>query len=622
MYGEKVSPFPLPLKNDIIIIERGDCVEKMYRSIMLLAFFLEAATPLTISIQPKSVTKYQMETDTFSVSALGGSGAVHYQWYRNGNLTGSDNATYFTEPLQQNINGTKVWVHVKDNSSDICSDTAYITVFDTTMSIYGMYGYEEEFRHLADSVKSLGIRWERVNYNSKIRMSCSTAAASGINPVIQIGDQYIPYTLTAFKDSLTYAVQTYGPNGSFWKKHSYLKPIPCMYWQICNEPNGGEYIRPSPGLTIAKTYFEYLKIAKQVLKTYDPRIKIIGMNTAGGMRYTSAYWSYIDSTSGTWWSFIKKVDSLGGLDYMDIIGTHPYGMNWGKCRFMGPEEGGLTEGDDSVKAELAKYGKTGILVWHSEVGYALSYPCKEGPPRVTMDTLTEQQQADYMIRYYVIAASDGIINVNQMFITDVQLDSREPIRKFGMWYWVDGSPGRFVPRKQTAAIRYLSSLLPNPTSAFIKKLITPDSTYAYQFNYGPDNGTCIVAWSVKKTDTAQIAISSENKKWSSRGMYGDSLPLSNVNNTLNIKLTPSPRYFFYGMKQSNNLIDKRSFNAKKGKTPVFFIFNRTPTTSGEFAGNVFDSRGRKIPVAKTLSRGLYVIRSPDDGIVSLVPVIR
>jgi hypothetical protein len=555
---------------------------------------------LTISVQPQSVTKYIGEIDTFTTTAINNNGTIHYQWYVNGHAMGGDSSKYITPTLPIDSNGLKIWCHITDNDSSKYTDTAFATVYDTTMAIYGMYGYEQEFRNLADSVYSIGERWNRVNYNSNIAMSCSTSALKKVNPVIQIGDQYVFNDTGAFRDTLTRAVQTYGPNGSFWRSHSNLKPLPCMYWQICNEPNGNEYLKPMSGMTLAKTYYLYLKVANRVLKAYDSRIKIIGMNTAGGMRYTSSTWEYIDSTEATWWSFIKKVDSLGGLDYIDIIGTHPYGMNWGLGRFMGPEEGGLKEGNDSLKAELARYGKTGMPIWYSEIGYAMTYPA--------MADLTEQKQSDFMIRHYTMSAADGVINLNQMFITDVDLGDGN--RAFGMWIWSD-SLHTFLTRQMTKSIRYMISILPDPTKTFSEKMITADSVYAYRF------GNMMVAWTTKITDTSAAKIFNRKHAWTVKGQVGADLSCSISGDSIVSNLSSTPRYFYQG---DTILPTRISTGIWNGTTSdMNLVTNWTGLTDSIYPGDtlIANSGSVGMTATKNLSCAKLITTSGYSGAVSM-----
>ena len=110
---------------------------------VVLCFFAPVSfAALSITTQPKSVTNYIGQPDTCSVAVSGGS-AVHYQWFRDGAASGADAAVYSTSALAKSDNGSKVWVRCSDGVTTVVSDTAFLTVFDSTMAIYAMYGYEE-----------------------------------------------------------------------------------------------------------------------------------------------------------------------------------------------------------------------------------------------------------------------------------------------------------------------------------------------------------------------------------------------------------------------------------------------------------------------------------------------
>jgi hypothetical protein len=72
----------------------------------------------------------------------------------------------------------------------------------------------------------------------------------------------------------------YGPSGSFWASHPDLPPTPIRFWQIWNEPAGGDrpndpsfyWDDPAP---FQDRYISMLRAAKQAVAAVDPGAKIV-----------------------------------------------------------------------------------------------------------------------------------------------------------------------------------------------------------------------------------------------------------------------------------------------------------------------------------------------------------
>jgi polysaccharide biosynthesis protein PslG len=82
----------------------------------------------------------------------------------------------------------------------------------------------------------------------------------------------LPASNSTYAHFLTALVQRYGPNGSFWREHPTIKPVPIRMWQIWNEPNLQLYWPDTP---FAPGYVAMLSAAHAAIKDADPGAKVV-----------------------------------------------------------------------------------------------------------------------------------------------------------------------------------------------------------------------------------------------------------------------------------------------------------------------------------------------------------
>lgn len=119
-------------------------------------------------------------------------------------------------------------------------------------------------------------------------------------------------------------------------------------YEITNEPN--LYLAP-------ETYVSYLKAANSAIRSADPAAKISGFCLSSDF-----------SASATPW--MDQCVKLGGLNYVDAIGFHPYG---------GRQLGALYPADKyiaSLRADLKRYGKPDFPLWNTELYYLIDQQVK------------------------------------------------------------------------------------------------------------------------------------------------------------------------------------------------------------------------------------------------------
>jgi len=144
-------------------------------------------------------------------------------------------------------------------------------------------------------------------------------------------------------------------------------------WEVWNEPNISIFWKPEPNV---EHYVNMLKAAYREMKKADPKCLVVAPATAGiDLRY------------------IERFLELGGGRYCDVISVHPY-----QDARHGPEPG-LANSLRKLKDLLSQYHQR-QPIWITEMGWQTN-PAEQAQA-------TEDQQAGYLVRSYVIALSEGV----------------------------------------------------------------------------------------------------------------------------------------------------------------------------------------------------------------------
>jgi hypothetical protein len=186
-----------------------------------------------------------------------------------------------------------------------------------------------------------------------------------------------------------------------------------------NEFNGGFGKRGnSPANSQPEYYYKLLKKTYETIKANHPEFPVIGI---------------VASEDAVSW--IEEVFKLGGLQYMDVVSLHPY-------RYPQSPEG-LADSIDQIKALIRKYNHGELKpIWATEFGYP-TFQSTRGVDEIT--------QADYMVRYYVIALASGI---EKTFWYDLVNDGvRDDYNEdnFGLLRNAQDEMGAFTPKPAYAA---------------------------------------------------------------------------------------------------------------------------------------------------------------------------
>jgi hypothetical protein len=266
-------------------------------------------------------------------------------------------------------------------------------------------------------------------------------------------------------------------------------------WEIWNEPNIAQFWQPQPNV---EQYAALLKDAYRAAKRADPKCLIIGGVTAGpGLQ------------------FIEPLLKLGGGDFMDAISVHPYQGD--------PPEQVLPEALEALKALLARYDFR-KPIWITEVGFATK-PWEMAP-------VTERQQADWLVRTYVLALAAG---VQKIFWFNLQDWSETWGLIRANWSPKDGFFAYQTMTKMLGAGRLLRAL---PSSA------GGGRAYVFEEPGHPDRAV-IVAWAVGPADhRARLTVATGGGRVLARDVLGGRLTGAIAGGRGTFELSDSPIYVY------------------------------------------------------------------------------
>ena len=149
------------------------------------------------------------------------------------------------------------------------------------------------------------------------------------------------------------------------------------HWQAGNEPNMAVW---------RERFIPFLKAYYRGVKRADPENKVVLCGFAGVEHL-----------------HLDAVYRLGGKDFFDILGAHPY------TRPAMPEDGGYLERIRAIRDVMRKYGDQKPL-WVDEIGWNGVEPSMLDYLRAKFDghrnyAVTEEDQARGLVRVYLLSAT-------------------------------------------------------------------------------------------------------------------------------------------------------------------------------------------------------------------------
>jgi len=159
--------------------------------------------------------------------------------------------------------------------------------------------------------------------------------------------------------------------------------------EVWNEYNGNAPWNRGPCRLSARCYFEMLKVTHQVVKETHPEAKVVGPAAV-----TLPY------------GWLEELFSYGALDYLDAVTVHPYGIpNSPENGYSSPNLPGrgldarIVQLDGLVRQYNSGQSKP---IWFTEISWG-SHGGFRG--------VSELDQANYLLRSYVIAYANGVDRV-------------------------------------------------------------------------------------------------------------------------------------------------------------------------------------------------------------------
>ncbi|MBI4560391.1 MAG: hypothetical protein HY706_22620 [Candidatus Hydrogenedentes bacterium] len=264
------------------------------------------------------------------------------------------------------------------------------------------------------------------------------------------------------------------------------------YWEVWNEPNGTGFWLPKPD---PAAYTRLLEAARRGIKRADPDAQVLGLSL-----------SMFD------FEFIEGVFQQGGDQFMDVLSIHPYRKT---------PEFETRDRMMKLRALMAKYN-VNKPVWITETGFHVSW---EG--------VTEEMQAQYLVRIYVLFLAEGI---EKIFWYDFRNDGDDPSNKeagFGVLRY-DLTPklsyhAYAVMARKLEGLRYEDSLASGPVE--VHRFVT---------RKGRAPRRVIVAWTTGAETNFEFPMASSKVRVTS--LLGEEKDVTLRGERLTLRLTGSPVY--------------------------------------------------------------------------------
>ncbi len=254
-------------------------------------------------------------------------------------------------------------------------------------------------------------------------------------------------------------------------------------WEIWNEPDmDGTWLpRADPG-----AYAAMLRLARDAIKAADPTALVLN----GGV--------YLFDGVGQS-HFMDRVVELAGWDSFDVLSVHPWLIDHAPDdpRLINPRE----RFDVSIpgRIELAhrwiEAHGGGKPLWITEVGWST---CASAcAPQFAV---SEQQQADYMVRTFVLAAASGVEHVSYFQLEDKFNGGQQPWGPAAILN--DNMSPKLAYRAYGTMVAQLQFARYSGTGPAHRRGQVAD----YRFSL-PDGGSVAVLWSISGPRQVELALS-------------------------------------------------------------------------------------------------------------------
>jgi hypothetical protein len=265
-----------------------------------------------------------------------------------------------------------------------------------------------------------------------------------------------------------------------------------VVWEFWNEPNGGQFWRPSPN---ADDYVKLAELVYPAVKKADPDSPLIAP--------ALACWDF---------KFLEQTFSKGLLKHLDAVSVHPYGS--GK-----PED--AYRYYETVRALMAKYAPKGkqIPVVSGEWGYS------------SVKGFTVDMQAQFIAREFLVNLANDIPLSIWYDWRDDGADPNDKEHHFGTLY------SDYSEKPAYKAVQVLARELNG--FRFAARLGSgSDDDYLILFAKGDE--TCLAAWTTREPH--KISLPVDAVEFISISLMGDRSEIKARDGKLEFEISESVRY--------------------------------------------------------------------------------
>ncbi len=275
-----------------------------------------------------------------------------------------------------------------------------------------------------------------------------------------------------------------------------------IIWEIWNEPNLSRFWDPSPNVN---DYAALALAAVPAIRQADPQALVVGPAAC-----------CLEEPSS--WEFLDTLGKLGVLGKFDAVSVHPYQETRPESAYADYER---------LEQLLDTYSPgRKIPIISSEWGYS-----------VAGSGLTEDQQAAYMVRSWMVNLSSGVELSIWYDWKDDCAATDDPECHFGT---VD--PG-LTPKPAYLAAETMLHLLAG--YHYVRRISTPDpADCLYLFSNGDQ--FILAAWTTSKSH--KIALSIPGSELTAITLQGNPSRLTSTGSGFSIPLSDFPQYLILGLR--------------------------------------------------------------------------
>ena len=202
--------------------------------------------------------------------------------------------------------------------------------------------------------------------------------------------------------------------------------------EVWNEWNSPGFC-PGPAASKPDIYEAMIRTTYEAVKKVRPDVSVVGC-----------------STTGLWWGgylwLERYFQQQNSLRLMDALSFHPY-----HCA-LAPEY--LTDCVAKLRGMIRESGQAAPPLWVTEVGWPVNVDPEAGAEQVYMSNqrvVTEELQAIYMVRTYVLLLAAGVERVHWYDLMNDGTNPKHGEHNFGLFRHPADALGKYAPKPAYAA---------------------------------------------------------------------------------------------------------------------------------------------------------------------------